>query len=159
MKYEFVTYDPGEIWETSWHLVLLTKDEVDRLFLGNPDTTNCWQRKGGDWIRCSSNSYGEILRPEVDEWLRENCGHEARQIWECDRFYYPHETLPELPKSGSRQAWKERFICYPDRDGTYESGGWSVSITHQPGFRRKIAFRDNNGEGQIKATLFAMLFM
>lgn len=156
MKYEFHTYNAGELWETRWHHVVLTKDEVDRLFLNSNEAARCWKRNGGNWQRYSGQ-YGEVLRPDVDAWLRENCGHRGGEVWECDRFYYPHEQLPELARG--RAEWLKKFVCYPDRDGAYETHGWDVHTTHEPGFRRSISFRDENGQGKIKATIFAMLFM
>lgn len=35
-------------------------------------------------------------------------------VWECDRIYYPHEPLPELPEGGGRRAWETRFKSYYD---------------------------------------------
>lgn len=156
MKYEFHIHHAEELWETRWHSVLFTKDEVERLFLNADAASRCWRRNGGQWQR-SSARYGEILRPDIDAWMRENCGHRSGEVWECDRYYYPHEKLPELPTG--LMNWRKHFICYPDRDGSYYTHGWNFGETHEPGYRRFISFRDNEGHGKVLATIFAMMFM
>ena len=152
-------------WET-WHTLYLGSEEASRLFLSANEHAQCWRRNGGDWQRCSGESY-RVLRPEVNEWIRSVAGYGHGEVWECDRTYYPHETLPELPKSGGRAAWLERFVCYPDRDLTYSGYGWdagkSLDCIDRKWVRAHVGFQEGRAfpghEAEHLPVILSMKFL
>ena len=126
--------------------------EDTRIFLSRTETWHCHHRNGGEWRRSDSMP---IVRREIDLWLRANFGHKNGETWECDRFYYPEEALPELPSPGGRSHWKAKFKCWPDEHGRYHTHGWD---TVRGGIEIKCP--DNDPEaGLRKAVIFKMLFL
>ena len=71
-------------------------------FMDAADVTLCHRRNGGTWQNAEWNS--RIIIPQVFFWLRENIGYATYECWDCDRYYYPGEPLPELP-TGMRAEW------------------------------------------------------
>lgn len=94
-------HQPRERWAVHY-----TREERARLFI---DGHGCHRRDGGQWKPVN----GKVIHPDLFFWLMETIGN-PEIVWECDRTYYPHETLPELPEGGGRRAWVERFKSYYD---------------------------------------------
>lgn len=114
--------DPEDALLYCWHVVYLNRAERDRLLLSSNECCQGWRRDGSEWKRANPGLY---LKKEVDEWVRANAGHGAGEIWECDRFYYPDEERPVLPRGrgGYLQQFKEH------KDHTY---GWSLGKVWSP---------------------------
>jgi hypothetical protein len=150
-------------WET-WHHLYLTGSETERAFLTANESYGCWRRNGGNWQRYNGG-YASVLRPEVDTWMRSAAGHSTGEVWECDRIYYEHETPPELPTGGGVREWRERFICYPDRDRRYNTYAWTAGRYNgdKRGIRSYVGFQEGFIRGPHKAehlpVIFAMLFL
>lgn len=157
MEFKTVTFNKNEPWARDWHFLYLTKEEAARVFVDYNGVANLWRRDGGNWRRAYPDSYC-VLRYEIDMWMRGMIGHMEGEVWECDRYYHPHEKLPELPKGGGRGAWKAVFRCWPDEKGmTIDNADWScgghVDIQN-PKRRAFIRFADKD-----MAALFATLFL
>lgn len=147
-------------WDTL-HYLRLTRSESQRVFLDSNESSKVWRRNGGEWVRFRGISY-TVLKPEIDQWLRATVGHRDGETWECDRYYYPDEELPELPKSGNRSAWKERFICYEDREHPDHANKWSAARRVAEGFHTTISFfegRSGHHPAERLPLIFALMFL
>jgi hypothetical protein len=73
---------------------------------------SCWRRNGTAWRQ--NETFHNILLPEVYWWLRENVGYELNENWDVDRYFYPDEERPDLPR-GAKSAWVEAGrTCFYD---------------------------------------------
>lgn len=155
MIYQEHTANAGEDWASHWHIIYLNKDEAAKVFIDSNKAQYGHTRNGGKWQRASHESYRYLTR-EADEWVRANAGPQEGEVWECDRYYHADETPPELPNPGGRRAWLERFVCWPDKFGTYDAN-WAAgkaTYTNMPGTRAFIRFRS-----ETLAVLFRTLFL
>lgn len=155
MRFGTVVRDRGEAWETTWFHLYLNRIESKIAFLDPNDASKGYRRdrnrrpaeRGGmsDWTCGSYESYSYLKR-ELHDWLRVKLGPPEGEVWECDRFYYPGEELPEIPTIGTRAEFKKVFKCWPDEYGTmHDYARWTMGKyinTYDRESRTFVAFRD-----------------
>jgi hypothetical protein len=112
------------------------------------DHTDCRKRNRsgdrtqGDWLRPTES---KILHPEVFRWLRENVGLELNEVWDVDRYYYPGEDLPVLPR-GARGEWLAAGrVCLADHVSGEYSHNRSQDSIYFPEVKHAKAFRERFG--------------